>query len=341
MSPKSTGTGKKKASQKSTKRSGSAKSAASKRRPAPARKPAKAVKKPAKKPAKKAPPKKTAAKPKPVSGAKKAPPKAPSKAPSPPHGAAKPVAKAPPKAAPAPSAPTKPSPPTKPSAPPKPSAPSKASKPSAPSKASASTASSASSKASAPVAAPPRRPSPPRVAHDHDDFEELRVGPATRDPYPTAIPRETQPTAPRVPLPPPKGGKPLVGPPPPGPRPIATRPVHSEPLWDALPLPDEKAQLKRYYQGAQMPSPMGGFLEPLRVRTEDDGSGVVIFECSASSLRFALQIPAASRGEKKGVKDQQEAGEDPFCPRHEPPLKLNRVGPVLMCPLCGVRYGRV
>jgi hypothetical protein len=86
---------------------------------------------------------------------------------------------------------------------------------------------------------------------------------------------------------------------------------------------------------------MGGFLEPLRVKAEDDGSGTVFFECSASSLRFSLSIPAASRGEKKGVKEQQDAGEDPVCPRHEPPLKLNRVGPALMCPLCGVRYGRV
>ena len=110
---------------------------------------------------------------------------------------------------------------------------------------------------------------------------------------------------------------------------------------DAIALPDEKTQLRRYYQGAQMPSPMGGFLEPLRVRTEEDGSGMVVFECSASSLRFALAIPAASRAEKKGVKNAQEAGEDPVCPRHEPTLKLNRVGPWLVCPLCGVRYGRV
>jgi hypothetical protein len=90
-----------------------------------------------------------------------------------------------------------------------------------------------------------------------------------------------------------------------------------------------------------MPSPMGGFLELLRVRTEDDGTGTVIFECSASSLRFALRIPAATRNEKAGIKEQQEAGDDPVCPRHQPPLKLQRVGPVLMCHLCGVRYGKV
>ena len=135
-----------------------------------------------------------------------------------------------------------------------------------------------------------------------------------------------------------------MGPPPPGPKPIAkpqVRPRAPEMLWDALPLPDEKVQLRRYYQGAQMPSPMGGFLEPLRVRPEEDGSGSVHFECSASSLRFSLVVPGASRGEKKQVKDQQDAGKDPACPRHEPLLRLNRVGPILLCSLCGVKYGRV
>jgi len=114
-----------------------------------------------------------------------------------------------------------------------------------------------------------------------------------------------------------------------------------EPVWDTIELPDQRVQLKRYYQSVQMPSPMGGFLEPLRVCTEEDGTGTVILECSASSLRFSLRIPAATRGERSGVKKRQEAGEDPVCPRHEPVQRLNRVGPYLVCPLCGVRYGRV
>ena len=114
-----------------------------------------------------------------------------------------------------------------------------------------------------------------------------------------------------------------------------------EPHWDAIELTDAKAQLKRYYQGAQMPSPMGGFLEPLRVRSEDDGSGTVILECSASSLRFSLSIPAARAREKREIKERQDTGEDPTCPRHDPPQHLIRVGPHLVCPLCGVRYGRV
>lgn len=102
-----------------------------------------------------------------------------------------------------------------------------------------------------------------------------------------------------------------------------------------------KALLKIYYEGGRMPSPMGGFLEPLRVRPEDDGTGTALFECSASSLRFSLPIPKATRAERKKVKEQQEERLDPTCPRHDdPPRSLQRVGDHLVCPACGVRYGR-
>lgn len=102
-----------------------------------------------------------------------------------------------------------------------------------------------------------------------------------------------------------------------------------------------KALLKRYYDGLRLESPMGGFLEPLRVRAEEDGSGTALFECSASSLRFSLAIPKATRTERKKVKDQQDAGDDPDCPRHEDPARrLQRSGNHLICPLCGVRFGR-
>ena len=142
-------------------------------------------------------------------------------------------------------------------------------------------------------------------------------------------------------------GRPTVAPsgrsagPPPESRPVPRAEETPEPHWDTIPLPDSKAQLKRYYHGAQMPSPMGGFLEPLRVRSEDGGVGTVILECSASSLRFALTIPGPTRGEKSAIKRKQEAREDPTCPRHDPQQRLNRVGQYLVCPLCGVRYGRV
>lgn len=125
-----------------------------------------------------------------------------------------------------------------------------------------------------------------------------------------------------------------------GPRPTLRRAGLSAPRWDALELPDQRAQLKRYYRGARMLSPVGGFLEPLRVRTEEDGSGALILECSASSLRFVLSIPAATRSERRTIKKSQADGTDPTCPRHHPSQWLKRVGPYLVCPLCGVRYGR-
>lgn len=102
-----------------------------------------------------------------------------------------------------------------------------------------------------------------------------------------------------------------------------------------------KALLQAYYRGGHMPSPMGGFLDPLRVRNESDGSGTVLLECSASSLRYELKVPKATRKERADIKAAQEAGDATFCPRHtEPSRRLQRVGGHLVCPLCGVRYGR-
>ena len=119
-------------------------------------------------------------------------------------------------------------------------------------------------------------------------------------------------------------------------------PRRPDPNADAVELPEPKKQLKRYYAGRHMPSPMGGFLEPLRVRTEEDGSGSVLFECSASSLRYRLPIPKATRTERQKVKAQQDAGEDPTCPRHtESTQRLQRSRDHLVCPVCGARFGRV
>ena len=53
---------------------------------------------------------------------------------------------------------------------------------------------------------------------------------------------------------------------------------------NAIPLKG-KEYLKRYYTNQYLESPMGGVLHELRVRPESDGSGTVLFECSASSLR--------------------------------------------------------
>jgi hypothetical protein len=110
---------------------------------------------------------------------------------------------------------------------------------------------------------------------------------------------------------------------------------------ETLPLADEKKLLKRYYAGLQIPSPMGGFLELLRVRPDKDRSALAIFECNTSSLRYSLKIPAATRGERQKVKAQQEEGVDPTCPRHGPTTRLSRVGPELVCPQCGVGFAKV
>jgi hypothetical protein len=114
-----------------------------------------------------------------------------------------------------------------------------------------------------------------------------------------------------------------------------------EPGGTPLPVPDPKKILKLYYAGLQMPSPEGGFLEVLRVRSEEDKSATVLFECNTSSLRYSMSIPAASRAEKKKVKDQQEEGVDPTCPRHGPSMRLSRVGTELVCSPCGIAYGKV
>lgn len=116
----------------------------------------------------------------------------------------------------------------------------------------------------------------------------------------------------------------------------------SGPLGEgALPVKEEETLRLLYYAGAQLPSPMGGFLEVLHVQAEEDGSGIVIFECLSSSLRFRLPLKAATRTERKKVRDRIDAGMDPECPRHEEGHRLHRVGANFLCSACGVRYARV
>lgn len=110
-------------------------------------------------------------------------------------------------------------------------------------------------------------------------------------------------------------------------------------MVDALRLDNEKQLLKQYYAGQQMESPNGGFLILLGIRPEDKGA-VGIFECSATSMRYELSIPKATRTERKKVKEIIDAGEDPDCPRHGEGTRLVRAGKDLVCTLCGVAYGR-
>ena len=112
-------------------------------------------------------------------------------------------------------------------------------------------------------------------------------------------------------------------------------------MGEVLQLGNEKQLLKQYYGGQQIPSPNGGFLMLLGVRRAGDGSATAIFECSVSSLRYDVKIPKATRAERKSVKDDVDAGLDPNCPRHGFGHRLVRAGRDLICPSCGVAYGKV
>ncbi len=65
-----------------------------------------------------------------------------------------------------------------------------------------------------------------------------------------------------------------------------------------------------------------------------------MMECNASSLRFVLSIPKATKTEKADIKKKIEAGEDLFCPRHVDEQRLSKSGKSWICALCGVSYGK-
>jgi len=100
-----------------------------------------------------------------------------------------------------------------------------------------------------------------------------------------------------------------------------------------------KKLLRDYYKRARIESAEDGPLNPLLVTSEDDGTGVVRFECLVSSLRYWVRIPKATRKEKAAVKAQQQEGYSPTCPRCTPADRLVRNAGYLICPHCGVRYG--
>lgn len=107
-----------------------------------------------------------------------------------------------------------------------------------------------------------------------------------------------------------------------------------------IPLPREKKLLEKYYAGERLSSPLGGQLDILGVRGGDKGTGRVLMECNASSLRFVLMIPKATSSEKAEVKKVVEGGEDPHCPRHGPRFPLSKSGKEWVCHLCAVSYGK-
>ncbi len=106
-----------------------------------------------------------------------------------------------------------------------------------------------------------------------------------------------------------------------------------------LPLPELDDLLGLYYKGGRLPSPSGGFLMVLGVRPVDDGFGSILLECTASSLRYEMVVPKATRAERKKVRDMIDDGSEPKCPRHQGQL-LTRIRHDLACPRCGVRYAK-
>ena len=111
-------------------------------------------------------------------------------------------------------------------------------------------------------------------------------------------------------------------------------------MTDALRLDNEKQLLKLYYAGQRMESPNGGFLMLLGIHPGESGEAVGMFECSASSLRYEIVIPKGTRTERKRVRDELDAGDDPDCPRHGPGFRLARAGKSFVCKDCGISYAR-
>ena len=112
-------------------------------------------------------------------------------------------------------------------------------------------------------------------------------------------------------------------------------------MAEALQIEKAKQLLKQYYAGQRIESPNGGFLIPLGIRPQEDKTAVGVFECSASSLRYEIVIPKATRTERKKVREALQQGGDPGCPRHGPEFRLVRAGKNLVCSHCGVAYARV
>lgn len=122
---------------------------------------------------------------------------------------------------------------------------------------------------------------------------------------------------------------------------MAKDPPNDREVLDAIPLKKQQELRRLYYTGAQLRSPVGGSLEVIRVRYGGAEEGVVFFDCLASSLRFSLTIPKATRTERHKVREMLDEREDPVCPRHGKGTLLIRNDRDLVCPRCGVRFARV
>ena len=111
-------------------------------------------------------------------------------------------------------------------------------------------------------------------------------------------------------------------------------------MGDAYPLDNVKQLLKNFYAGQQIPSPNGGYLLLLGIRPGENGACQAFFECSSSSLRYQMEIPKATRTERKKVKEILDSGDDPDCPRHGPGHRMVRAGKDVVCSLCGIPFAK-
>ena len=104
----------------------------------------------------------------------------------------------------------------------------------------------------------------------------------------------------------------------------------------------ESRKMERLHcSGRLVPSPMGGSLMELGVRSEPDGTSTILFECKTSALRFELPLRVSTWRERRKVRVQADEGLDPMCPRGELGPPLVRRGKDFFCPRCSIMFGRV
>lgn len=108
-------------------------------------------------------------------------------------------------------------------------------------------------------------------------------------------------------------------------------------------LPAERESLKRYYAEQPLSCPLGcgGRLERVRVQRAGSDGGRVLFDCQSCSLRYEMEIPPATRTERRKTREALEQGGEPECPRHGARQRLGRAGRELVCSLCGVLYAKM
>jgi len=106
--------------------------------------------------------------------------------------------------------------------------------------------------------------------------------------------------------------------------------------------PVEEEVREIYYRGGSLPCPAGcgGAAERVRVVTTEMGGGEVWLECKSCAQRGSFELPPPTAEERAEVREAVRGGRGVGCPRHWHPVQLRRRGRDLVCPECGVLYGR-